>query len=145
MSLTGSCLWVRKGHYCHYFFLVKCLLQTRCHMGGRAPPLPAGPSTTVRGRCWMEMLPGVAQASERLWCTLGWQRDLQPFSAMPQSHFKSLSDANPVVTSWLWSLYLFLWEAQHSTPVDYFLRVQICAGMRGRARDKEQASSGSLN
>lgn len=62
--LTGSCLWVKKGYYCHYFFLVKCLLQTRCHMGWRALPILPGPSTTA----WM-MLHGDAPgwpASERL-------------------------------------------------------------------------------
>lgn len=30
-----------EGLYYHYFFLVKCLLQTRGHMGWRAPPHPA--------------------------------------------------------------------------------------------------------
>lgn len=33
MSLAGYCLWVKRGYDSHDFFLIKCLLQTRCHMG----------------------------------------------------------------------------------------------------------------
>lgn len=140
MSLMGSCLRVKKGYSCHYLFLVKCLLQTRHHMGWWVPPHPARAKRDPAQMTLDGDAPGGGSSQRRLWCISGWQCDFQLFSPMPQRHFKCLSDANPVGTSWLWSLYLFLWEAQNSTPLEYFLRIQINTGLRGRARDRNRHS-----
>lgn len=121
MSLTEYCLWVKRGYYCHYFFLIKCLPQSRCHMGWYVSAHPARPErdsarTKLHGGSPEEGAP----ASEQLGCISGWQCDFQLLSVTPQSYFKSLSDTNPVGTSWLWSLHFFIPKNSKFSPLEYF-------------------------
>lgn len=52
MSLTEYCLWVKSGYHCHHFFLMKCLLQTRCHMGWGVSSHPA---STKHDSAWTKL------------------------------------------------------------------------------------------
>lgn len=83
-----------EGYSCHYLFLIKCLLQTRYHMGWWVPPHPARAKRDPAQMTLDGDAPGGASSQRRLWCLSGWQCDFQLFSVMPQRHFKCLSDAN---------------------------------------------------
>lgn len=72
MSLTGSCLRVKKGYSCHYLFLVKCLLQTRYHMGWWVPPHPARAKREPAQMTLDGDAPGGGSSQRRLWCISGW-------------------------------------------------------------------------